>query len=58
MEQAEDPSRLLRTAARLEAKGIKPNTFVLRNVGGISKNHDFCVFDDYTQKLCGRSPVD
>jgi uncharacterized phosphosugar-binding protein len=46
------------TAARLKARGIKPNTFVSPNVAGISKDHNFHVFDDYTRKLYGRSPVD
>jgi uncharacterized phosphosugar-binding protein len=46
------------TAARLKAKGFKPNTFVSPNVPGISKDHNLRVFDDYTEKLYGRSPVD
>jgi uncharacterized phosphosugar-binding protein len=46
------------TAARLKARGIKPSTFVSPNVAGISKDHNFRFFDDYTQKLYGRSPVD
>jgi uncharacterized phosphosugar-binding protein len=46
------------TGARLKAKGIKPHTFVSPNVPGVSKDHNLRVFDDYTEKLFERSPVD
>lgn len=45
------------TAARLTAKGFKPNTFVSPNVPGVSKDHNLGVFDAYTEKLFERSPV-
>jgi uncharacterized phosphosugar-binding protein len=51
-------SLVAETAASLKAKGIKPNTFVSPNVAGINKDHNFRVFDEYTQKFYGRSPVD
>ncbi len=45
------------TGARLMAKGYKPHTFVSPNVPGVSKDHNFGVFDNYTEKLFERSPV-
>ena len=45
------------TASRLVAKGFKPRTFVSPNVPGVSKGHNFRVFDAYTEKLYERSPV-
>ncbi len=46
------------TGSRLKAKGIRPHTFVSPNVAGISKDHNLRVFDEYTEKLFERSPVD
>lgn len=46
------------TGARLKAKGFKPHTFVSPNVAGIQQDHNLRVFDDYTEKLYDRSPVD
>lgn len=45
------------TATRLMAKGSKPHTFVSPNVPGVSKDHNFGVFDAYTEKLFERSPA-
>ncbi|HEY1339478.1 MAG TPA: SIS domain-containing protein [Bryobacteraceae bacterium] len=45
------------TGARLKAKGFVPATFVSPNVPGIAKDHNFRVFDAYTEKLFERSPV-
>lgn len=45
------------TAARLKARGIKPETFVSPNVPGVGKDHNLRVFDTYTEKLYERSPV-
>lgn len=45
------------TGARLKAKGFQPHTFVSPNVPGVSKDHNFRVFDHYTAKLFERSPV-
>jgi len=45
------------TGARLVAKGFQPHTFVSPNVAGVSKDHNFRVFDEYTRKLYERSPV-
>jgi uncharacterized phosphosugar-binding protein len=45
------------TGSRLVAKGFKPDTFVSPNVPGLSKDHNFGVFDKYTEKLFERSPV-
>jgi uncharacterized phosphosugar-binding protein len=45
------------TGARLAAKGFRPHTFVSPNVPGIAKDHNFGVFDAYTEKLYERSPV-
>lgn len=51
-------SLVAETAARLKAKGCKPQTFVSPNVPGVSKDHNLRVFDAYTEKLFERSPVD
>jgi len=51
-------SLVAETAARLKAKGFRPTTFVSPNVPGISKDHNFRVFDAYTEKLFDRSPVE
>jgi uncharacterized phosphosugar-binding protein len=45
------------TGARLNALGVKPETFVSPNVPGTAKDHNFRVFDAYTEKLFERSPV-
>lgn len=45
------------TGARLKAKGFRPNTFVSPNVAGVSKDHNFQVFDAYTEKLFDRTPA-
>jgi uncharacterized phosphosugar-binding protein len=45
------------TGARLKARGIKPATFVSPNVPGIASDHNFRVFDAYTEKLYERSPL-
>ena len=45
------------TGARLAAKGHQPVTFVSPNVEGVSKDHNFRVFDVFTEKLFERSPV-
>jgi len=45
------------TGARLAARGFHPQTFVSPNVPGIAKDHNFRVFDAYTEKLYERSPV-
>ncbi|HWB95834.1 MAG TPA: SIS domain-containing protein [Bryobacteraceae bacterium] len=50
-------SLVAETGARLVAKGFRPNTFVSPNVPGVSKDHNFRVFDEYTEKLFSRSPV-
>jgi uncharacterized phosphosugar-binding protein len=46
------------TGARLKARGLKAHTFVSPNVPGIAKDHNFRVFDAYTEKLYERSPLD
>ena len=46
------------TGSRLKAAGFKPHTFVSPNVPGVAKDHNLRVFDDYTEKLFERSPVD
>jgi uncharacterized phosphosugar-binding protein len=46
------------TGSRLKDKGFKPHTFVSPNVPGVSKDHNLRVFDEYTEKLFERSPVD
>ena len=46
------------TGSRLKARGFKPHTFVSPNVPGVSKDHNFRVFDAYTGKLFERSPID
>jgi uncharacterized phosphosugar-binding protein len=51
-------SLVAETGARLKAKGFKATTFVSPNVPGIRKNHNMRVFDEFTEKLFGRSPVD
>lgn len=45
------------TGARLAAMGKLPPTFVSPNVAGISKDHNFRVFDAFTRQLYDRSPV-
>jgi uncharacterized phosphosugar-binding protein len=45
------------TGARLAAKGFRPDTFVSPNVPGIGRDHNFRVFDTYTDRLYERSPV-
>jgi uncharacterized phosphosugar-binding protein len=45
------------TGARLKARGFALETFVSPNVPGIAKDHNFRVFDAYTEKLFERSPV-
>ena len=45
------------TGARLAAKGKVPPTFVSPNVPGVAKDHNFRVFDTFTEKLFERSPV-
>ena len=45
------------TGARLKARGFAVETFVSPNVPGIAKDHNFRVFDTYTEKLFERSPV-
>lgn len=45
------------TGARLEARGVKPETFVSPNVPGIASGHNLKVFDAYTEKIIERSPV-
>ena len=45
------------TGARLAARGFRPDTFVSPNVPGIGKDHNFRVFDVYTEKLYERSPA-
>jgi uncharacterized phosphosugar-binding protein len=45
------------TAKRLAVRGFKPHTFVSPNVAGVSKDHNFRVFDAYTEKLYARSPA-
>jgi uncharacterized phosphosugar-binding protein len=45
------------TASRLAARGVKPTTFVSPNVAGIAKDHNFRVFDAYTEKFFERSPL-
>jgi uncharacterized phosphosugar-binding protein len=39
------------TAARLKARGIKPETFVSPNVPGVAPGHNFKVFDVFTERL-------
>ena len=51
-------SLVAETGSRLKAKGVRPHTFVSPNVPGVSKDHNLRVFDDYTEKLFDRSPVD
>ena len=50
-------SLVAETARQLAAKGIKPPTFVSPNVQGIAKDHNFGVFDAYTEALFSRSPL-
>lgn len=45
------------TGVRLKARGFKPETFVSPNVPGIAKDHNFRVFDAYTDQLFRRSPL-
>jgi uncharacterized phosphosugar-binding protein len=45
------------TGARVKAKGVKPKTFVSPNVPGIEKDHNFRVFDAFTEKLFERTPA-
>jgi uncharacterized phosphosugar-binding protein len=51
-------SLVAETAARLKARGFKPQTFVSPNIAEVSKDHNLRVFDAYTEKLFERSPVD
>ncbi len=44
------------TGARLAARGCIPPTFVSPNVQGIAKDHNFRVFDAYTEKWFDRAP--
>jgi uncharacterized phosphosugar-binding protein len=43
------------TAARLKARGIKPETFVSPNVPGIAPGHNLRVFDAFTERLLATS---
>jgi uncharacterized phosphosugar-binding protein len=45
------------TAAKLAARGIHPPTFVSPNVEGVQKDHNFRVFEQYTEAWYKRSPV-
>lgn len=45
------------TGARLVAKGFEPMTFVSPNVPGVEKDHNFRVFDRFTEKFFERSPI-
>ena len=45
------------TASRLVSKGFRLRTFVSPNVAGVSKGHNFRVFDAYTENLYERSPA-
>jgi uncharacterized phosphosugar-binding protein len=45
------------TGARLAQKGFDLRTFVSPNVAGVEKDHNFRVFDAFTEKLFDRSPV-
>jgi uncharacterized phosphosugar-binding protein len=45
------------TAARLKDKGFRPTTFVSPNVAGVNKDHNFRVFDAYTERFYERSPA-
>jgi uncharacterized phosphosugar-binding protein len=51
-------SLVAETAARLKAKGVKPQTFVSPNVPGIGKDRNLKVFDAYTEVLFSRAPSD
>jgi uncharacterized phosphosugar-binding protein len=44
------------TGARLAARGLHPPTFVSPNVGGIEKDHNLRVFDEYARKWYERGP--
>jgi uncharacterized phosphosugar-binding protein len=44
------------TGARLVARGFEPHTFVSPNVAGVEKDHNFRVFDRYTEKWYERVP--
>jgi uncharacterized phosphosugar-binding protein len=44
------------TGARLAQRGYDLQTFVSPNVEGVSKDHNFHVFDVYTEKLYERTP--
>lgn len=44
------------TGARLAAQGHDLRTFVSPNVEGVSKDHNFRVFDDYARKWYERAP--
>jgi uncharacterized phosphosugar-binding protein len=44
------------TGARLVARGFEPHTFVSPNVPGVEKDHNFRVFDRYTEKWYNRVP--
>jgi uncharacterized phosphosugar-binding protein len=43
-------------AARLNARGVHPPTFVSPNVPGIEKDHNLKVFEAFTEKLFSRRP--
>jgi uncharacterized phosphosugar-binding protein len=44
------------TGARLAAAGHELTTFVSPNVEGVSKDHNFRVFDEYARRWYGRAP--
>lgn len=44
------------TGARLAAKGYRLTTFVSPNVEGVTKDHNFRVFDEYARKWYERGP--
>lgn len=44
------------TGALLAARGYDLKTFVSPNVEGVSKDHNFCVFDEYARRWYERGP--
>jgi uncharacterized phosphosugar-binding protein len=50
-------SLVAETGSRLAAKGFGLDTFVSPNVPGVCKDHNFKVFDVYTERLFERTPV-
>jgi len=44
------------TGSRLVARGFEPDTFVSPNVPGVAKDHNFRVFDRYSEKWYRRAP--